>query len=175
MYPAVETSIMPSISAELNHLVEKYFDGSHTLRHIDQNKIARITEELDSGAFLLFISNLQDRLSDATLGYVSVPISPILNSNTVRPSVAIAVISAVIFSALAAPTTDSKNGTPFTLYKSSADNISDMRKAGIHFYQPDEKLGFHNDAIMSSDSVGLADYIGLTDLFIGYKSPGNFY
>jgi len=73
------------------------------------------------------------------------------------------------------PTRDVKSGANFTLYKSTAENKAKMEQAGIKFYAPDEKLGFHNDVLHKAGKYAIPEYVSLMNLFLGYDSPGLFY
>lgn len=81
----------------------------------------------------------------------------------------------LINSCLYNPAPEPKNGMPFTTFKSSANNPEKMRTAGVKFYTPDEKLGYHNDVFLQGDRYYIPKYVSLMNLFIGYDSPGNFY
>lgn len=72
------------------------------------------------------------------------------------------------------PVSDKRNGVTFSIYASSAENADQMKTAGIRFYRPDEKLGFHNDVLHAAGKYFVPKYISLLNLFIGYSSPGNF-
>lgn len=67
------------------------------------------------------------------------------------------------------------DSTPFDTYKSSTKNSTEMKEAGIKFYTPDEKLGYHNDVCISKNQYHIPRYVSLLNLFIGYKKTGNFY
>lgn len=64
---------------------------------------------------------------------------------------------------------------PFDLYKSTVENTGTMVKAGIKFYSPDQKLGYHNDVYFDGNKYYIPKYVSLLNLFIGYDDPGNFY
>ncbi|MFN3828198.1 MAG: hypothetical protein ACK4NR_11315 [Micavibrio sp.] len=70
---------------------------------------------------------------------------------------------------------ESVNSLPYTTFKSSAKNIDKMQKAGVKFYTPDQKLGFHNDVFFRGGKYYIPKYVSLINLFIGYDRPGNFY
>lgn len=68
-----------------------------------------------------------------------------------------------------------ESGVPFHLYKSTVENTGVMKKAGVKFYTPDQKLGYHNDVFVESGRYHIPKFVGLINLFIGYDRPGNFY
>ena len=68
-----------------------------------------------------------------------------------------------------------EDGVPFDLYKSTTENTGLMQKAGVRFYSPDQKLGYHNDVYFNLDHYYVPHYVSLVNLFIGYDEPGNFY
>ena len=67
------------------------------------------------------------------------------------------------------------NRAPFDTYKCTTENRSELMDAGIKFYTPEEKLGFHNDAFIRKGKYYIPKYVSLINLFIGYDKPGNFY
>lgn len=81
----------------------------------------------------------------------------------------------IINSAFFIPSREPKNKTDYTLYKSTTQNKKEMKKSGIAFYNPDEKLGFHNDVLFRSGEYLIPKYISIMNLFLGYDEPGNFY
>jgi hypothetical protein len=81
----------------------------------------------------------------------------------------------LVNTALFTPQLDFGNSLPFTVYKSSATNIEKMKDAGIRFYSPDEKLGYHNDVFYSNGLYHLPRLVSLINLFIGYHDPGCFH
>lgn len=89
------------------------------------------------------------------------------------------IVSAAVFhcvnSALFNPIFERQNKTPFMTFKSIGDKITEMKNAGIPFYSPDIKLGFHNDAYIENGNYFLPKYVSLLNLFIGYDKPGNLY
>jgi hypothetical protein len=73
------------------------------------------------------------------------------------------------------PAPEPKNLLPYTTFKSSAQNPEKMKEAGVKFYTPDEKLGYHNDVFYKDGKYSIPKYVSLINLFIGYDAPGNFY
>lgn len=88
-------------------------------------------------------------------------------------------LSSAIFhlvnSSLYKPSLEPKRNLPYTTYKASAENPEKLRMAGIKFYSPDQKLGYHNDVFFDGEKYSIPKYVSLTNLFIGYSDPGNFY
>jgi|UPI000679C062 hypothetical protein len=89
------------------------------------------------------------------------------------------ILNAAIFhlvnSAIYNPVRESQSNLPYTTYKASADNPDKLKQAGIKFYSPDQKLGYHNDVFIENEKYFIPKYVSLTNLFIGYNNPGNFY
>ncbi len=51
----------------------------------------------------------------------------------------------LVNSSLYNPAPEPKNLLPYTTFKSSAKDTEKMKQAGVKFYTPDVKLGYHND------------------------------
>ncbi len=81
----------------------------------------------------------------------------------------------LVNSCLYSPAPEPKNRLPYTTFKSSAKSPEKMMAAGVKFYTPDEKLGYHNDVFYQDGKYFIPKYVGLINLFIGYEAPGNFY
>jgi hypothetical protein len=73
------------------------------------------------------------------------------------------------------PAPEQKNNLPYTTFKSSADSPEKMKAAGVRFYTPNEKLGYHNDVFYQDGAYSIPKYVSLINLFIGYNNPGNLY
>lgn len=73
------------------------------------------------------------------------------------------------------PAPEQKNNQPYTTFKSSADSPEKMKAAGVRFYTPNEKLGYHNDVFYQDGAYSIPKYVSLINLFIGYHEPGHFY
>ena len=146
-----------------------------TLAELSSDVVDEVTALSRNRGLDEVVAGLKAQLDEPELGYAFVDLSPHEACAPKQRARATALAATAIFRALATPTTDPHNQTPFNVYKSSAERAAAMREAGIHFYAPDEKLGFHNDAVVSGDVIRLPRYVGLLNLFIGYDRPGNFY
>lgn len=93
------------------------------------------------------------------------------NENIVLSAAVFNLVNSVFFT----PAFEPNNKLPYTIFKSSTENISSMKEAGVKFYTPDSKLGYHNDVFINDDKYFIPKYVSLINLFIGYEAPGNFY
>ncbi|NBB81797.1 MAG: hypothetical protein GVY28_00155 [Alphaproteobacteria bacterium] len=73
------------------------------------------------------------------------------------------------------PTLDVRNRTPFTLYNASAGNEAALKQAGVKFYSPDEKLGFHTDGRLEGEAVFVPARLMIYNILIAYRRPGLFH
>ncbi|WP_156963547.1 hypothetical protein [Muricoccus aerilatus] len=124
--------------------------------------------------FLSDQTNCLRQLSSDGDGLISVDLCVPENLPGAEQIILSASLFQLVNSCLFESTLESKSKLPFTIYKSSADNRTAMKNAGIKFYSPDEKLGFHNDVIARRNGFHIPKYVSLMNLFVGYKDPGNF-
>lgn len=144
------------------------------VRDISADALAHVADSLRKTGIDEVYEAARQSLMDPERSYAYLDLSLDGCQTQAERTLVAVMLAGIIFRELATPIVDMRNGTPFNLYKSSADRASAMRNAGIHFYEPDEKIGFHNDAVVGQGTLGLAHIVGLVNLFIGYRSPGNF-
>lgn len=70
---------------------------------------------------------------------------------------------------------DRLNKTPFTLYGASDENKQAMADAGLRNFAPDAVLGYHNDGAFAENAIYVPERVGLQNVVLNYKKPGNFY
>lgn len=148
---------------------EPYSISNLPLSRLDEGSINPLQEFLKSDL------RIQEFLSSGGDGLVSVSFEIPERFSPSRQMVLSAAIYHMINKSLFEPVMELKNALPYTAYKSSAKNIEDMKNAGIKFYSPEEKLGFHNDVFHFSGKYSIPKFVSLINLFIGYKDPGNFF
>ncbi|CAH1653243.1 conserved hypothetical protein [Hyphomicrobiales bacterium] len=118
---------------------------------------------------------IRDRLDDTGSGFVGIDVPQGIASEPATDALMGSVIASAIISAFMMPLLDPRNGTPFTVYTASPDNEEALQKAGVKFYAPTEKLGFHTDGMLKNSAVYVPRYIGLYNIVIAYNKPGCFY
>lgn len=158
-----------------------------------------VTELLDSGVELTSLAKLRDRvvfdrcrasvdavadsirssvegnLEDPSCGIVAIDVPEGVGDNVNEDAKYGAIIAVCMFARFMTPTIDSLNQTPFTLYSASLDNERQLQNAGVKFFSPSEKLGFHTDGRLDGPSVYIPKFIALYNLLIAYRRPGDFY
>ncbi len=97
------------------------------------------------------------------------------NASTLEGQMQIAVTHLLSAKSFFEPEKDTRSGVPLTIYSAQLDNERALKEAGIKYYSPTEKLGHHNDGYVSGRNMIVPDYIAITNFFIGYADPGNFY
>ncbi|WP_291976120.1 hypothetical protein [Chelatococcus sp.] len=118
---------------------------------------------------------IRERLDDATCGIVGVDVPQGIVADSTADALMGSIVASAIVSAFMMPLLDPRNGTPFTIYTASQDNEAALQKAGVKFYAPTEKLGFHTDGMLKNSAVYVPRYIGLYNIVIAYNKPGCFY
>jgi hypothetical protein len=114
-------------------------------------------------------------LSDPDCGIIALDIPSGIEQNPTADTLMGAVIAAAVGTGFMTPTIDVRNGTPFTLYNASADNEAALKQAGVKFFSPNEKLGFHTDGRISGEAVYVPETLLIYNILIAYRRPGNFY
>jgi hypothetical protein len=79
-----------------------------------------------------------------------------------------------LFGRIGSPALNPADALPFTLHRASHSDTAKMKQIGLDMFTPDAKLGFHNDGLVHGDSVELPLHIGIYNLLISYRNPGNF-
>lgn len=169
-----QLAVSPTLSKTISREINGRLNLARNLSDLNKDVVSEISNSVRCPELEDLICRLEIYLNDS-FAFATLSFDNIIGSIEAKPPMSAALVSSIFFSLLCNPLIDLRNKTPFTIYKSSADREQEMRDAGIHFYKPDEKLGYHNDAILHSGQIGLARYVGLIDLFFGYHSPGNFY
>ena len=159
----------------LCHECERYLKehNVHTIREIPLEGIVDVFSKRIREALFSFPS-IASLASDAPDSIVAIdlpnpPDDPAFSM--VRATTLFHLINTSLFS----PHNDAGNSLPYTVYKSAATNIEQMRNAGIPFYSPELKLGYHNDGYRIDDVYFMPRLVSLINLFIGYHSPGSFH
>lgn len=110
-----------------------------------------------------------------TDGIINVRYEHTQNLSVQQKIIAATAVFNVVNQAFFSPALEQKNKTPYATFKSSAQNRDEMLKAGVKFYTPDEKIGYHNDVFIKDGTYSIPKLVSLMNLFIGYNDPGNFY
>jgi hypothetical protein len=118
---------------------------------------------------------VHDSLDNPKCGIIGVDVPPELATRPTADAVMGAVIAAAVAARFMTPALDVRNGTPFTLYTASAQNETRLKQAGLKFFSPNEKLGFHTDGLIRNDAIYVPRYLALYNILIAYRRPGNFH
>ena len=141
-------------------------------------KSASIIKEIDhlsSNIVEEIHTDISTALNDTSCGIVALDIPQGLSSNPTQDTLLGAIIAQVIVNKFMSPAMDRRNHTPFTLYNASKEGEKKLKEAGLKFYSPEEKLGFHTDGRIENSNVFIPDLLSIYNLLIAYKKTGNFY
>jgi hypothetical protein len=118
-------------------------------------------------------------LNDPELGIFVLDIPEGIDPDPCRDATMAATIAVSLMGRFFEPAIDPANGTPFTVYNASPENERRLSKAGLGYFSPDEKLGFHTDGMIDGSMDGMKvrvpRFIGVYNLLINYQRPGNFH
>jgi hypothetical protein len=118
---------------------------------------------------------VHDSLDDPHCGIIAVDVPQGLATTATADAVMGAVVAAAVATRFMTPALDVRNGTPFTLYTASSRNEAQLKQAGLKFFSPTEKLGFHTDGLIRNDAIYVPQYLALYNILVAYRRPGNFY
>lgn len=79
-----------------------------------------------------------------------------------------------IFNHIGNSSIDSSSNTPFTIHVASLSNSEKLESLGQEVAALEIKLGFHNDGLLTSNTIEIPKHIGLYNIYISYLNPGNF-
>jgi len=176
---------VPAIKLELAHCIEFVdlmrgqgfaFDSLAALREVAAFKLCSATSKHLARAIE---AACQSHLDDPGLGIFALDIPEGIDPDPSRDATMAAIIAVSIMGQLFEPAIDPTNGTPFTVYNASPENERRLSEAGLAYFSPDAKLGFHTDGIID-DMIGgshvrVPHFIGLYNLLINYQRPGNLF
>lgn len=114
-------------------------------------------------------------LDDPDMAIFALDIPRGLNPEASHDALLAAAIAITIMGGLFEPIMDPANKTPFTVYNASPENEQRLMKAGLHYLSSSEKLGFHTDGSLDGAVVRVPEFIGLYNLLLNYRKPGNLY
>src|SRR5690606_30343722 len=176
---------VPAIKLELAHCIEFVdlmrgkgfaFDNLAALRGVAAFQLCSATSEHLARAIE---ATCRSHLDDPQLGIFALDIPEGIDADPCRDATIAAIIAVSIMGQLFEPAIDPANGTPFTVYNASPENERRLSEAGLGYFSPDEKLGFHTDGIiddvMSGAHVRVPHFIGLYNLLINYQRPENLF
>jgi hypothetical protein len=86
-----------------------------------------------------------------------------------------AVAAMAINSVLTVPVLDAITSTPFTLIQASKEEQEKLARAGLEYFSPEQKLGFHSDGAFKGGILYIPEFVSTYNLFLGYANPGFFY
>lgn len=132
-------------------------------------------DHLSSNLLEDIYTDIRKPLQDESCGIVALDIPQEITHNPTLDTLFGAIIAQTIVNRIMPPAIDRRNQTPFTLYNASKSNEDKLKKAGLKFYSPEEKLGFHTDGRIDSPDVYIPDFLSIYNLLIAYKETGNFY
>ncbi|WP_170337352.1 hypothetical protein [Ruegeria arenilitoris] len=146
-----------------------------SLSHIEKSKVQEILNDDRDGLFAAQVEKIQAKLKDPEIGIAAVDIPTGIMDNAAADTLCACLAATAISSAIAEPTENERNATPFTLYNASQKNEDKLKEAGLKFYSPEERLGFHTDGQLRPEGVFVPDFISVYNVMIAYRQPGSFY
>lgn len=167
----ISTQIPESLALLCSHKIEIQKPKRLADLRLDElvNSVGlEFTEFVKSGC----LNEMRNR--DPTTAFAQIDIPKTASESIPEPIYATAIFH-LLNNAMFMPVCDTGNNLPYTIYKCTAENASKMKDAGIRFYTPNEKLGYHNDVFHQSGRYYLPRFVSILNLFIGYHSPGSFH
>ncbi|WP_176061466.1 hypothetical protein [Paraburkholderia sp. BCC1876] len=146
-----------------------------TIGSLKKDSVLREIDILAKQFFSQAIRQIKSHVdsNDGGIAVADIPLSDDLSS--AENFVCGAATFTALFNAVGTPFRRNGEGAPFSLHKASHSSVGKMKSAGLEKFTPDAKLGFHNDATITTDGVALPRHIGVYNAFIGYNNPGCFH
>jgi len=170
-----------SIEADLASTREFCADLETSLHSV--NSLSDINSSVQKASLKLkdhpFLAKIRDKamvsLGDPEVGIVAIDIPSGLNDDRNRDALLGSMVATAIVSSISLTVPDHRNETPFTLYNASVENEEQLKAAGVRYYSPEDRLGFHTDGLVRDGEVLVPNFISIYNLLIAYRNPGNFY
>ena len=134
----------------------------------------KIISQLCEAIFFEEIRKIISLLNNPSIGIASldIPESSLLNKNL--NSIYGAAVVMGIFNKIGIPNIDPINQMPFAIHSASHSNAEQLDAKNLFHYTPEVKLGFHNDGLLSKNTIEIPKHIAIYNLYISYMRPGNF-
>ncbi|QXI66191.1 hypothetical protein CP157_03983 (plasmid) [Paracoccus marcusii] len=163
---------------EVSSFIDSYvtnFGNISSLSDIKTKDLKELTKDSRTNPFKDSIEKIKTQTDDDKIG-ISVVDIPSGISEDKKLDVLYGCLSAAgLMESLSELVEDKKSGTPFTLYNASKENEEKLVEAGLKFYSPEDRLGFHTDGLIDGAKVKVPNYIAVYNIMVAYRKPGNFY
>lgn len=157
--------------------VKKYEHEYGPLRSLADIRLARLQGVMRDDRADLFadiLSDLGTALADPEVGFGAIDM-PSLSDNAQADALYGCLLATALQAEISEPVEDRYSGTPFSLYNASQENEDKLVEAGLKFYSPEDRLGFHSDGLITENGIHVPKYVSVYNLMIAYRKPGNFY
>ncbi|SDL94412.1 hypothetical protein SAMN05192555_1089 [Franzmannia pantelleriensis] len=158
--------------------IKSLADNNINPTSLDIFKTSTIREEIDHLSYNIaedIHADISSALQDDSCGIAALDIPEGVSNDPTHDALVGAIVAQAIVNKFMSPAIDRKNHTPFTLYNASKEGEKKLKKSGLRFYSPEEKLGFHTDGRIDSPNVYIPERLSIYNLLIAYKKPGDFY
>jgi hypothetical protein len=146
-----------------------------SLSDIKTSSVREALTSLKSDIFKPTIDQMKLALKNPKVGLCGVDIPHGLSENPQEDSALGCLASVALTTSIFNPIDDIRNQTPFTLYNASRDNEDQLKKVGVKYYSPEDRIGFHTDGFLKDGAVSVPKFIAIYNVMIAYRKPGNFY
>jgi hypothetical protein len=156
-------------------LVEDRAHRVRTLADIDTVVAQAVFTLKDDPYITSFVKEISAPLEDPETAIAAVDIPENLDADRNRDALLGCLIATALVLAVSPPIPDKRTGSPFTLYNASRHNESQLKQAGLRYYSPEDRIGFHSDGMVRDRAVLIPDHVAIYNLLVAYRRPGNFY
>ena len=159
------------------NFVKKYEAENGPLRSLADIRLTRLQRVWRDDREDLFADILSDvcaGLADPEVAFAAIDM-PSMSDNAQADALYGCLLATAFQAAISEPVEDRHSGTPFSLYNASQDNEDKLVDAGLKFYSPEDRLGFHSDGLITENGIHVPKYVSVYNLMIAYRKPGNFY
>lgn len=163
---------------EVSSFIDSYvkrFGNISSLSDIRGENLKKLAKGRWDNPFKNSISKIQTQIKDGKIGISVVDIASGISEDKSLDVLYGCLAAAGLMESLSELVEDKKSGSPFTLYNASKENEERLVEAGLKFYSPEDRLGFHTDGLIDGEKVKVPDYIAVYNIMVAYREPGNFY
>ncbi|MEM9786163.1 MAG: hypothetical protein AAF801_06645 [Pseudomonadota bacterium] len=164
-------------AAPATELIRRYTAASGPLDGLADIRLPvlqRVLHDDTDGLLTTVVSDAQSALEDPEVAFAAIDM-PSVSDNPQTDALLGCLLATTIQTAISTPVIDRHSGTPFSLYNASQENEAKLVDAGLKFYSPEDRLGFHSDGLITEAGIHVPKFVSVYNLMIAYRQPGNFY
>jgi hypothetical protein len=155
--------------------VSSFFPSKDLSSFVNNNELVQKISDIAANDFADEIKKLATNVVDPCIAIGSLDIPRLDGHDSAEDMFYSIVASIAINKNIFNPVVDKHLETPFSLMQASDEEHRKLSEAGLDYFRPEDKLGFHSDGAYASDRIYIPDHVSTYNIFLGYANPGYFY